>query len=491
MHSQTLTVSHCIADTTIVATLSASISTSFSSFNNLSWLGTSYLVASAATQPLAGRLTDIYGRRAGFLVSGAAFGLGTFLCGIAPREWVFLLGRAIAGAGGGATMAICTFVGADLIPLRKRGVVQGINHIVLGCGAGLGGLLGGLMNDTLGWKAAFLIQLPPVVLGFIFCAKARDIPSRDARKRGQGKIDYQGSTALVSAIVLLLVGLNSGGNQVSWGHPLVLGTVGTSVALFSVFVFIEIRVASEPLVPLRLMASRRTIWAACLVYFFSHVAMFGMMYYVPIYVQLRGGDATRAGLVFISHSVGSAVAALSSGLLIKATGTYVYISAPAQSLLMGATVVAATFSWDSPTWAPFVCFGMMGLGMGGILVTTLTAIISSVDQHEHAVVTSGALAFRAIGSIVGVSVASVIFQNVLRPKLLAGLGDAADELIEQITQDFDAIWDLDPEIRQVIERGYMESLHAVFLAMLAMGILSLLCSLLYKQNKLHSTLSRK
>lgn len=388
-------------------------------------------------------------------------------------------------------MAICTFVGADLIPLRKRGVVQGINHIVMGCGTGLGGLIGGLMNDTLGWKPAFLIQLPLVVVGFIFCARGRDIPSRDSRRRGQGKIDYQGSALLVAAIVLLLVGLNSGGNQVSWGHPLVLGTVGASAVLFSLFVFVELKVASEPVVPLRLMASRRTIWSACLVYFFSHVAMFGMMYYAPIFVQLRGGGATRAGLVFIPHSLGSAVAALSSGLLIKATGTYVYISIPAQSLLVGATALAATFSWDTPSWAPFACFGMMGLAMGGILVTTLTALISSVDHHEHAVVTSGALAFRAIGSTVGVSVASVIFQNVLRPKLLDGLGDTADELIERITQDFDAIWDLDPETRRVIERGYMESLHVVFISMLAMGLVSLLCSLLYKQNKLHNTLARK
>lgn len=137
-----------VTDSTIVATLSAAISTSFSSFNNLSWLGTAYLAATAATQPLAGRLTDIYGRRAGLLVSGLAFGVGTFLCGVATREWVFILGRAIAGAGGGAAAAVSTFVGADLVPLRKRGVIQGLNNIAMGCGTGLGGFLGGFLNDV-------------------------------------------------------------------------------------------------------------------------------------------------------------------------------------------------------------------------------------------------------------------------------------------------------------------------------------------------------
>lgn len=92
-------------DSTVVATLSATISTSFTSFNNLSWRDTAYLV---------------------------------------------ILGRAIAGAGGGATNAISTFVGADLVPLRKRGVIQGVNNIAMGCGTELGGFVGGA-----GWKAAF------------------------------------------------------------------------------------------------------------------------------------------------------------------------------------------------------------------------------------------------------------------------------------------------------------------------------------------------
>ncbi|KID84854.1 Major facilitator superfamily domain, general substrate transporter [Metarhizium guizhouense ARSEF 977] len=66
-----------------------------------------------------------------------------------------MLGQAIAGAGGGATNAISTFVGADLVPLRKRGVIQGVNNIAMGCGTGLGGFVGGLLNQLAGWRAAF------------------------------------------------------------------------------------------------------------------------------------------------------------------------------------------------------------------------------------------------------------------------------------------------------------------------------------------------
>jgi len=133
------------------------ISTSFSSFNNLFWFGTAYLVGTAATQPLAGGWTDIYGRRRGLIVAGVVFGIGTLVCGIATQEWVFILGRAIAGAGGGATTAISTFVGADLVPLRRRDVVQGINNIAMACGTGLSGLVGGLFNKWFGLKMAFVV----------------------------------------------------------------------------------------------------------------------------------------------------------------------------------------------------------------------------------------------------------------------------------------------------------------------------------------------
>ena len=88
-------------DATIVATLSGPISTSFKSFKLLSWLATAYLIANAALQPLSGRLTDIYSRRTGLIFSNAFFALGNLICGLAQSEWMIILGRIVAGMGGG------------------------------------------------------------------------------------------------------------------------------------------------------------------------------------------------------------------------------------------------------------------------------------------------------------------------------------------------------------------------------------------------------
>lgn len=145
-------------DSTIIATLSAPISASFNSLSLLSWLASAYFIANAALQPLSGRLTDILSRRTGLIFSNIFFAAGNLICGLATTEWVMIFGRIIAGMGGGGLTAISTFVGSDLVPLRRRGVWQGFGNICFGVGAGLGGVFGGWINDTWGWRKAFLIQ---------------------------------------------------------------------------------------------------------------------------------------------------------------------------------------------------------------------------------------------------------------------------------------------------------------------------------------------
>lgn len=119
-------------DTTIVATLSVAISDSFDSLSLISWVISAYLIANAAVQPISGKLTDIYGRRAGFLLAILFFSVGNIICALAEKSWVMILGRLVAGAGGGCLNTISTFIGSDMIPLRKRGLWHGIGNFNYG-----------------------------------------------------------------------------------------------------------------------------------------------------------------------------------------------------------------------------------------------------------------------------------------------------------------------------------------------------------------------
>lgn len=119
-------------DTTIIATLSAPISTSLNSLSLLSWIASAYLIANAAIQPISGRLTDLVSRRTGLIYSSIFFALGNLICGLARTEWVMIFGRVVAGIGGGGMTAICTFLASDIIPLRRRGLWQGFGNVIYG-----------------------------------------------------------------------------------------------------------------------------------------------------------------------------------------------------------------------------------------------------------------------------------------------------------------------------------------------------------------------
>lgn len=162
-----------------MAILSGPISSSLDSGTSFSWIASGYLIANAAFQPLSGKLTDIYGRRAGLVFAVTFFALGTLICGLAPTAPWMIAGRIIAGSGGGCLNTVSVFVASDLIPLRRRGLWQGFGNIVFGAGMGLGGVFGGckflpdlssvvlgltltVVNDTLNWRYAFYIQVPLV-----------------------------------------------------------------------------------------------------------------------------------------------------------------------------------------------------------------------------------------------------------------------------------------------------------------------------------------
>ncbi|TKA64747.1 hypothetical protein B0A55_09787, partial [Friedmanniomyces simplex] len=199
-------------DSTIVATLSGPISADFKSGTLFSWIASGYLIANAACQPLSGKLTDIYGRRAGLAFASIFFAAGTFICGIATSGWFIIFGRVIAGMGGGCLNTISTFVGSDLVPLRKRGVWQGISNIVYGAGMGLGGVFGGAINDRLGWRWAFYIQVPFITVAGIAGFLTVKVPIKETETANIRRVDFLGALTLVASLILCLVGLNSGGN---------------------------------------------------------------------------------------------------------------------------------------------------------------------------------------------------------------------------------------------------------------------------------------
>ncbi|TGO60419.1 hypothetical protein BELL_1204g00040 [Botrytis elliptica] len=479
-------------DSTIIATLSASISTSFNSLSLLSWLASAYLIANAACQPLSGRLTDIFSRRTGLIVSNVLFAVGNLICGLAKNEWVMIFGRVVAGCGGGGLMAISTFVGSDLVPLRKRGVVQGIGNICYGTGAGLGGIFGGWVNDTWGWRMAFLAQVPFIIVSGILVTCLVNIPPKKSEKSKLSRVDFMGSFALVLTLVLLLLGLNSGGNIVPWNHPLVYVSLPLSLVSLLGFIYIELYIASEPVIPVRLLANR-TVLAACLTNWFVTMVVFMIIFYVPLYYQVRGESTTASGMRLIPQSIGASVGSLGSGIIMNRTGKYKSISLITLTMLVIGTGLLATLDSNSPDWPIYIYLSLTGIGYGATLTTTLLAIISAVSHDHHSVITSASYAFRSTGSTIGITIASAVYQNILKSDLWEKFGDRpnAEEIIGRIRDSFDELNKLPEGWKEGVTESFMDAFRGVFLTALGFAILMAGVGSLMKQNVLHDRLDRR
>lgn len=486
-------------DGTIIATLSVTISASFHSFSMLSWIASSYLIANAAIQPIIGRLTDILSRKTGLLVCVVIFAFGNLICGLAKSQWVMIFGRAMAGAGGGGINAVCTFLGSDYIPLRRRGLWQGMSNVVWALGAGLGGVVGGLINDRWDWRIAFLMLVPLSILSGVWIVfNVPTLPSNQKKAEGVrheawGRIDFLGAFTLIGALIFFLLGLNTGGNILPWAHPLVLAPLLVSALFFCIFIYVENSHAKEPIIPLHLLLNR-TVLSACLVCWLDSMLYYCLIFYGPIYLQIKHFSPTKAGLYLTASSLGSAIGSISAGLIMRMTGRYYYLSIFIQAALVSSYILASTFSLTSPDWLPFPVFFLCGFGHVGTLTVTLTALISAVDQSDQAVTTSASYAFRSTGSSIGITISSAVFQNILHRKLWALLGDRPDaaEIISRLKDNLDEIWKLPRGgWQEAAIEAYMFAVRGPFFTMLGIGVLGMFISLGMRENVLYNTLERK
>lgn len=373
------------ADTTVIATLSGPISSDLGSCSLLSWLATGYLIANAASQPVAGRLTDIFGRGPGLVFSNLSFAAGNLLCGLAGSPAVLVLGRVVAGVGGGGLMSIPTFLGSDLVPLRQRGLVGGVANLFYGVGAMAGAVAGGYLNDTsfLGWRMAFLIQVPPSLLSALCVCILVRVPPKQSDKSYWRRIDFAGVFLVTSFLSLLVVGLQL---DRPWAHPLSISLLLLSAVLLVAFVGWESRV-QQPIIPVRMLLNR-TVLASCLASFFCAAISLTALFYVPLYLQVRGDSATVSGLKITPTSLGTSLSAIGTGYVMKRTGKYVGLGMGSAVCLVGGSVLFALQDAASPGWLTCVALFLAGSGYNAVFTVTQIACIAAVDHSYQAVVTS-------------------------------------------------------------------------------------------------------
>ncbi|KAJ8103079.1 major facilitator superfamily domain-containing protein [Lipomyces tetrasporus] len=495
-------------DGTVVATLLSHIASEFDGFRNESWIATAYLIACAAFQPLYGKLTDIFGRKPGLMFSNITFGVGCVACGLATNLWFLVFARVVAGIGGGGLTALSTITLSDLVPLRRRGVLQGFGNIMFGSGAALGGIFGGAVTAAFGWRWAFLLQVPLIVLSTFAIWFLLDLPVKDhylsddealegetelaREERLLGRIDFTGAATLVLSLIVFLFAVSIGGNQLPWTHPVVLISLPISLALLALYIYIELRVAREPIIPVQLLKDR-TIFGAAFCNWFMTMSVYSLLFYIPLYfVSVRDVSETRAGSSLVSNFVGVAVGSFGSGIYMRATGLYYNIALLSAGLYIVGTGLICTLGLDTSMFAVIFYTFLPGAAYGSLLTITLIALIAAVPQEFQAVTTSIQYGFRGTGSTLGVAIASSVFQNVLGSSLRQHVfGSDAEEIINRILESVDEVKTLPSYLIPVVREAYLDASRAVFVLCCVLGVATAASTMLMREHVLHSTLDRR
>src|SRR5207248_2197709 len=300
-------------DQTIVGTALTTCVAKLGAINHYSWVVTSYLLASTASTPLYGKVSDLYGRRPVLMFAIGAFTVGSLLAGASQNMTQLIITRGIQGLGAGGLMTLAFTIVSDVLPPRDRPRYQGLFGAVFGLSSVAGPLVGGYFAQH-DWRWIFYVNVPLAIVALVVCDRVlRLVPHH----RREHTIDWLGAVLMVGAVVGLLLALSFGGSAGwAWSSVRVIGLFVVAAVLAAAFLYVERR-APEPVLPLRLFrsGSYSLANAATFVLGFS---MFGAIIFVPLYLQIvKGASPTRSGLLMLPMMGGLIATSIVSGRLIS------------------------------------------------------------------------------------------------------------------------------------------------------------------------------
>ncbi|NYE60226.1 EmrB/QacA subfamily drug resistance transporter [Duganella sp. 1224] len=396
-------------DQSIVSTALPRIVSELGGMAHLSWVVAAYVLASTATMPLYGKLSDQYGRKPLLYTAILTFLAGSALCGLAQNMTELIVFRAIQGLGAGGFMPLAQIVIGDLVPPAERGKRQGSIAAVYALTSVLGPVLGGLLTDWLSWHWIFYVNLPVGALALYVIA--RSLPHD--KPHNAHKIDYLGSALLTGAITAALLVLALGGTEWPWDGPQVRWLAALALALAALLLW-HVRRVPEPVLPPDLFANR-VFNVASVVLALTFVGMMGSSVFFPLLFQLvMGASPASSGLLTMPMMVGLVISSALGGRVLSKSGRY----KPAQ--VAGLTL--ATLSFGALAWGIAGSAGYMvlepaifvlGAGLGLVMPNMTMAVQNALPAMRRGVGTAMLGFFRSLGGLIGVTGSGAILAQQL------------------------------------------------------------------------------
>ncbi len=405
-------------DQTVVGTAMPRIIVDLGGFNQYTWVTTAYIITSAVTVPIVGKLTDMYGRKPFYIAGIFIFILASLACGLSHSMNQIIIFRGVQGIGAGIMMANAFTVIGDLFSPVERGKYQGYMAGVFGLSSVIGPTIGGYLTDSLSWHWVFFVNIPLGLLVIFLFIRFFPHLKPDNLKH---TIDFRGLIGLVLTVVPFMLALTWGGTEYPWNSPQIIGMFIFAAIALAVFLRIESR-AEEPIIPLSLFKNR-IVAVSQIVIFLTGIGMFGGIIFIPLFFQgILGASATQSGNFLIPMMMGVIGGSIVSGQMLARAGGHYRILGILGTAVMAVGVFLLSRMTASTAYSTVVAYTVItGVGLGVTMPVFTIAVQNAVPHAQLGVATSATAFFRSIGGSVGLAVLGAVMNNRFSSVLLSDI----------------------------------------------------------------------
>ena len=398
-----------ILDQTIVNIAIPRLQTAFGAdIHSVQWVLTAYILTQGVVTPTAGYFADTLGTKRFYIISLAAFTIGSVLCGLAWSLPALIFFRVLQGAGGAALFPLSITMLFREFPPQERGIASGVFGVPALLAPAIGPTLGGYLVTYAGWQAIFFINLPIGILAIVLVT----VFIRETQVQVNQRFDYLGFFFVALGLSAVLYGLSDASTD-GWGSGQVVGSIIAGLIALVIFVFVELAIVrreGRPLLDLRLFTNR-PFTVSIIASLFVIFSLFGGVFLFPLYLQsIRGQSAFQAGVILLPQALAAMVATIVGGRLVDRIGVR-GVMIPGLLILTYATWQLTFLSlYSSYGWIQLVLI-IRGLALGFCIQPLTVAGLSEISPRQLAQASSLNTVARAVASSLGIAVLATLVQT--------------------------------------------------------------------------------
>ncbi|KAL4902571.1 hypothetical protein BDW74DRAFT_158044 [Aspergillus multicolor] len=471
-------------DQTIVATATPTISADLHSGGGYVWIGGAYLLANAASGNIWANLSDIWGRKPILLSAVALFFVSSIICATAVDMAMLIVGRSLQGVAGGGLIQLILITISDLFSVRLRSLFMGLMEFTWTVAGALGPVLGGVFTESVSWRWIFWINLPVCGVAFVLLILFLDVHNpRTSMLDGIKAVDWFGSLSILAISVMVLLGLDFGGDTFPWDSPKVICLIVFGALMSIAFIYSEKRLAKYPLMPLHIFKSRSNV--ACFLVDFTHgFAFLGAEYYLPLYFQsAKEASPFHSGLLILPFILSESFTSLFVGIVVHRTGSYQEVIWLGMAFVTLGTGLFIDYNTATSLGKIIGYQILCGFGCGLLFFPPLVALQSNIPTKDTATATATFGFVRNVAMALSVVLGGVVFQNSMHMEK-GVLQDAG--LSATLQEDFSgaeaaanvlAVKDIEDSLqRHAVKSAFAWSIRNIFILYTALAGVGLVAS---------------